>query len=234
MNHITKALNQLLNDDSLPDGLTMLSGPSGTGKTIFAAQYAYETVVNNGRALWITTEELPSTLRSTMSRFGWNVDRLEIEEKFRIVDAVSSARLGLSENMGRGVLGLDPTGMLIVITEQLRHIDAGHDKFLIIIDSISRLLLSCDTKSVIDFVSCLSSRLENYRASGIATLAEGAHDEKILNSVIFSSSGTFRFRTNEAGQDRRKQFRIETMRGRKHDDAWKNYKISDTGMDIEI
>ena len=234
MNHITLTLNRLLNNDSMPNGLTMLSGPSGTGKTIFAAQYAYETAVNNGRALWITTEELPSSLRSTMSRFGWNVGQLESEEKFRIVDAVSSSRLGLSENMVHGVLGLDPTGMLIVITEQLRRGDNGQDKFLIVIDSISRLLLSCDTKSVIDFVSCLSSRLENYRAVGIATLAEGAHDEKILNSVIFSSNGTFRFRTSETGQERLKQFRIETMRGRKHDDAWKNYRISDAGMDIEI
>jgi len=234
MNNLTKTLDELLSAGPFPNGLTMLSGPSGTGKTIFAAQYAYETVVDNGKVLWITTEELPSTLRSTMSRFGWNVDRLESEEKFRIVDAVSSARLGLSENMGRGVLGLDPTGMLIVITEQLRRIDGQQDKFLIIIDSISRLLLSCDTKSVIDFVSCLSSRLENYRATGIATLAEGAHDDKTLNSVIFSSSGTLRFRSSDAGHDRQKQFRIETMRGRKHDDGWKNYKISDSGMDIEI
>jgi circadian clock protein KaiC len=234
MIQIGKALSSLMNDDSLPYGLTILSGPSGTGKTIFAAQYAFETIAHHGRVLWITTEELPLTLKSTMARFGWNVDQLENEEKFRIVDAVSSARLGLSENMGRGVLGLDPTGMLIVITEQLRRLDGEQDKFLIIIDSVSRLLLSCDVKSVIDFVSCLSSRLENYRASGIATLAEGAHDEKILNAIIFSSNGTFRFRTNEMGQDRRRQFRIETMRGRKHDDAWKDYKISDSGMDIEI
>ena len=234
MSQITKTLNQLLDNDTLPNGLTILSGPSGTGKTVFAAQYAYETLTNNGRVFWITTEELPSSLRSSMSNFGWNVEKLEVEEKLRIVDAVSSSRLGLSENMGRGVLGLDPTGMLIVITEQLRRIDTEKSDILIIVDSISRLLLSCDTKSVIDFVSCLSSRLENYRTAGIGTLAEGAHDEKVLNSVIFSCNGTFRFRINDVGKDRQRQFRIETMRGRKHDDAWRNYSISDKGIDIEI
>jgi circadian clock protein KaiC len=219
--------------ERVPDGLTILSGASGTGKTIFAAQFAYETVVSGGKVLWITTEELPSTLRTGMSRFGWATDQYEVTEKFRIVDAVSAARLGLSENMGRGVLGLDPTGMLIVITDQLRHNDSDNEKLLIIVDSISRLLLSCDPKSVIDFVSCLSSRLENYRALGLATLAEGAHDEITLNSVIFSSNGTFRFRANDSSDNRSRLFRIETMRGRKHDDSWKNYQISDRGLEID-
>ncbi len=223
-----------MNGGSLPNGLTILSGTSGSGKTIFAAQYAYETILSNGRVLWITTEELPSSLRSSMSRFGWKTDQFEAEEKFRIIDAVSAARLGLSENLGRGVLGLDPTGMLIVITDQLRRVDSENEKLLIIVDSISRLLLSCDTKSVIDFVSCLSSRLENYRTVGIATLAEGAHDERILNSVIFSSSGTLRFRANESGTERSRQFRIETMRGQKHDGGWKNYRISDRGFEIDV
>jgi len=218
---------------SLPDGLTVLSGASGSGKTIFVSQYAFETLLGGGRVLWITTEELPSSLKSSMSYFGWKTDPFESTERFRIIDAVSSSRLGLSENMGRGVLGLDPTGMLIVITDQLRHMDSQNEKLLIIVDSISRLLLSCDTKSVIDFVSCLSSRLENYRALGLATVAEGAHDEKTLNSVIFSSNGTLRFRTNESGGDRERQLRIETMRGRKHDGGWKNYLISDRGIVIE-
>jgi KaiC/GvpD/RAD55 family RecA-like ATPase len=53
-----------------------------------------------------------------------------------------------------------------------------------------------------------------------------------LNSVIFSSNGTLRFRTKESGEDRERQLRIETLRGRKHDGGWKNYQISDRGIVI--
>ena len=53
-----------------------------------------------------------------MLRFGWQIDRYEAEGKFQFIDAVSPARLGLSENIGGGVLGLDPTGMLIVVSER--------------------------------------------------------------------------------------------------------------------
>lgn len=220
----------------MPFGLTVLSGASGSGKTIFAQQYAYETLQDKGRVLWITTEELPQTQRASMIRFGWPIARFEAEGKFQFIDAVSPARLGLPENIGNGVLGLDPTGMLIVVSEQLRQSSSSRnlDKFLVVIDSISRLLLSCETKSVIDFISCLSSRLENFQTRGIATVSEGAHDEKVLNSLTFSSTGTFRFRIKEDDDQRSRQFRIETLKGRRHDDRWKNYMITNTGLDIEV
>jgi len=231
---ITQTLSALLYKEAIPDGLILLSGTTGSGKTIFAAQYAQEVLQNGGKVLWITTEELPLTLRRRVSRFGWDFETSETEGRLQIIDAVSPARLGFSENMGRGVMGLDPTGMLIVITDQLRKVESSGARFLIVVDSISRLLLSCDSKSVIDFVSCLSSRLENYGTQGMVTVEEGAHDERILNSLIFSCGGTFRFRLKEEDQVRTRQFRIETLRGRKHDDRWKNYNITDSGLDIEI
>lgn len=233
---ITKAISELTFKDPFPEGLTILAGSNGSGKTIFSQQYAYEMLQNNHRVLWITTEELPSTIRTNMTRFGWNVARYESEEKFKIIDAVSPARLGLSENIDRGVLGLDPTGMLIFLSEQLRRNVATREsgKLFFIIDSISRLLLTSDTKSVIDFVSCLSSRLENSATTGIATVTQDAHDDRILNALTFSSVGTLRFRISETNGERFRQFRIETLRGRNYDDHWKNYRITNTGLDIEI
>jgi KaiC/GvpD/RAD55 family RecA-like ATPase len=217
--------------------LTILSGAHGCGKTIFSQQYAYEILQSGGKVLWITTEELPSTLREGMKTFGWNTDRFEIEHTLVIYDSVSPARLGLSENIGHGMLGLDPTGMLIVITEQLRNLEKesrGSDGFLLVLDSLSRLLLTCDPKAVIDFVSCLNSRMENARVRGFATVSEEVHEEKLLNSLIFSSSGTIRFRVKEHNDQRLRQFRVETMHGRAHDDAWKNYEITNSGLDISL
>ena len=233
---MSKAINELVFKEPLPSGLMNHLGPSGSGKTIFSQQYAYETLQDECSVLWITTEELPSTIRTNMSRFGWNVDRYEREGKFQIVDAVSSSRLGVSENVSRGVLGLDPTGMLIFLSEHLKRSEVTNKTgaLLLVIDSISRFLLSCDTRSVIDFVSCLNSRLENFGARGIATVSQGAHDESTLNALTFSSVGTFDFRISEVRGERIRQFRIERLRGRRHDDRWKNYTITNSGLDMEI
>ena len=172
-----------------------------------------------------------------MKGFGWNVANFENDKRFVIFDSVSPARLGLSENLGHGMLGLDPTGMLIVITAELRNVERdtrGAGSFLLVLDSISRLLLTCDVKAVIDFVSCLNSRMENARVRGLATLSEDVHEEKLLNSLLFSSSGTIRFRIKEENEARNRQFRIETLRGRAHDDSWKDYTITNSGLDIAI
>lgn len=236
MKNVSEAISALTYKEMLPCGLTLLSGASGTGKTVLAQQYAYENLLDNGTVLWITTEELPQTLRARMTKFGWRTDRFESEGRFKVMDVVSSSRLGMSENLGSGVLDLDPTGMLIIITEELKRAVSSRntEKFLLVMDSVSRLLLSCETKSVIDFVSCLNSRLENYHTRGIITVTDGAHDDRVLNALTFSSTGTLRFRIKEEGERRLHQFRIETLRGRHHDDSWKNYTITNTGLDIEV
>ena len=76
--------------------------------------------------------------------------------------------------------------------------------------------------------------MENFGIIGLATVSEGAHDEKALNSLIFSSSGTIRLRIVEEGEVRSRQFRLETLKGRNHDDRWKNYSITNDGLDLEI
>jgi KaiC/GvpD/RAD55 family RecA-like ATPase len=232
-----RAIRELTGNRALTNGITILSGVHGSGKTIFSQQYAYEILQSGGKVLWITTEELPSTLREGMKNFGWDIGRFEAERRFTIYDCVSPARLGLSDNIGHGMLGLDPTGMLIVLTEQLRNTEtnsANPEGFLLVLDSISRLLLSCETKAVIDFVSCLNSRMENARVKGFATVSEEVHEEKLLNSILFSSSGTIRFRVRDDNDRRKRQMRVETMRGRAHDDTWKDYEITNSGLDISI
>lgn len=232
-----KAIHELTGKRALSNGLTILSGAHGCGKTIFSQQYVYEILQSGGKVLWITTEELPSTLREGMKAFGWDITHFEDQNKFMIYDSVSPARLGFSENIGQGMLGLDPTSMLIVITEQLRSPDGGmrvEENFHIVLDSVSRLLLACDPKVVIDFVSCLNSRMENAKVKGFATVSEEVHEEKLLNSLIFSSSGTIRFRVKEENERRVRQFRVETMHGRAHDETWKNYEITNMGLDISI
>jgi len=84
-------LDDLL-DSGIPRGGTYLvTGSTGTGKTIFAMQFIYKGIVDHGEpGVFIAMDETPSKLKSHFSAFGWDLDKLEEEGKLAIVDAIST------------------------------------------------------------------------------------------------------------------------------------------------
>ncbi|QDA30549.1 ATPase [Thermococcus indicus] len=75
-----------------PKGTTVLvTGPTGSGKTTFAVQFAYKGAeLYNEPAVIVTLEERAQDLRKEMATFGWDLERLEREKKIAIVDGVSA------------------------------------------------------------------------------------------------------------------------------------------------
>ncbi len=87
--------DELCEGGLIRDRSYLVSGPSGTGKTIFAMQF----LVNGARlyeepGIFIATEERPQNLRENFSVFGWDVEKLEDENLLAIIDA-TSAKVGL-------------------------------------------------------------------------------------------------------------------------------------------
>lgn len=79
--------------DDMVDGgfhkgtVNTITGPSGTGKTVFASQFIYHGVKNNEKGMIITPSESADFLkREMMSSFGWDFSKLESEGKLSIVD----------------------------------------------------------------------------------------------------------------------------------------------------
>jgi KaiC/GvpD/RAD55 family RecA-like ATPase len=87
------ALDDLLGG-GFPKGSTILvSGDSGTGKTIFCMQYLYWGAAKEEPGIMVTFEERPQDLRRECLQFGWDLAPLEEEGRLAIVD-VTSTRSG--------------------------------------------------------------------------------------------------------------------------------------------
>jgi len=66
----------------------LVSGISGSGKTILGLQYLYNGIIkHNQNGIYISTEEAPDKVRQNMLQFGWDIKNLEDEGKFAIIDA---------------------------------------------------------------------------------------------------------------------------------------------------
>ncbi len=79
-------------DDMIDGGfhrgtVNTITGPSGTGKTVFASQFIYYGIKANEKGMIITPSESADFLkREMMSSFGWDFSKLEKEGRLSIVD----------------------------------------------------------------------------------------------------------------------------------------------------
>ena len=67
-------------EGGIPDGYSILvTGGPGTGKSTLAMQFLYEGETRFGeKGLYITFEENPENMRKNFSKYGWELDDVEI------------------------------------------------------------------------------------------------------------------------------------------------------------
>lgn len=78
-----------ISNGGLPKGrTTLLAGSSGSAKTVLACQFLVAGIENNDEnGVFVTFEETPSEIRRNMLGFGWDIERLEAQDKWAFVDA---------------------------------------------------------------------------------------------------------------------------------------------------
>lgn len=82
----------LISEGGLPKGrTTLVTGTSGSAKTIFAAQFLAEGILKeNENGVFVTFEEPPGDIRRNLKSFGWDIRKWEKEGKWAFVDASPS------------------------------------------------------------------------------------------------------------------------------------------------
>jgi KaiC/GvpD/RAD55 family RecA-like ATPase len=131
-----KGFDALISGGILEGSSVLVSGKTGSGKTIFGLQFLYNGCTKyNEPGIFVTLETRPNELRSEALQFGWNLRELEEKGSFTIIDAASGkAQLPTSEKYALR-RGFD---MTTLAEEIYRAIDETKAKRLVI-DCISGL-----------------------------------------------------------------------------------------------
>jgi circadian clock protein KaiC len=67
---------------------SLVSGSSGSGKSVFAVQFLAEGIMKSGgNGVYVTFEEPPENIRTNMASLGWDIKTWEKEGKWLFVDA---------------------------------------------------------------------------------------------------------------------------------------------------
>ncbi|MCX6801466.1 MAG: AAA family ATPase [Candidatus Diapherotrites archaeon] len=124
-------------EGGFPEGRSFLiSGSTGTGKTIFAIQFVVQGAMKGEPGIYLTLDERPELIREDMLRFGWNLRELEDKGLMQIIDG-TIAKVGIpsDEEFSLPVTGFDLDKLLLELMKAIKKIRAKR----VVIDSIPAL-----------------------------------------------------------------------------------------------
>jgi len=125
-------------EGGFPEGRSILiSGATGTGKTIFCLQFVFEGAKQFGEpGVFVTLDERPELIRQDVLRFGWDLQELERKKMLTLIDG-SIAKVGLpsEEEFSMPLTGFDLDKLLLEIIRATKQIRAKR----VVIDSIPGL-----------------------------------------------------------------------------------------------
>jgi circadian clock protein KaiC len=117
----------------LPKGrVTLVSGTTGSGKTIFATQFIVEGLKRDENAVFVTFEEPADDLYQNMAAFGWDLRRWETEKRLAFVDGSYDP----SADSGTVVGSYDLGGLVARIEHAIKSVKASR----VVLDSFSAVL----------------------------------------------------------------------------------------------
>ena len=125
----------------LPIGrTTLISGTSGTGKTLFAVQFIYNGITQFDEAgVFVTFEESPADIIKNAYSFGWDLQKFIDEGKLFILDASPDPE-------GQDVVGSFDLSALI---ERIQYAIRKYKAKRVSIDSVTAVFQQYDAASVV-------------------------------------------------------------------------------------
>jgi len=205
---------------------TLVSGTSGTGKTLFSIQFLYYGITYfNEPGVFVTFEESPVDIIKNAYIFGWNLQQLIDEGKLFILDASPDPE-------GQEVVGNFDLSALI---ERLQYSIQKYKAKRVSIDSITALFQQYEAASVVRReIFRLVARLKQIGVTTIMTTERTEEYGPVARFGVeeFVSDNVAIVRNVLEGERRRRTIEILKLRGSTHMKGEYPFTITNDGINI--
>ena len=211
----------------LPIGrATIVSGTSGTGKTLLAAQFVYNGIISfNEPGVFVTFEETPKDIIRNAASLGWNLQTLIDEGKLFILDASPDPE-------GQEVVGnFDLSALIERIDYAIRKYKAKR----VSIDSVTAVFQQYEAASVVRReIFRLVARLKHIGVTTIMTTERVDEYGPVARFGVeeFVSDNVVIVRNVLEGERRRRTIEILKLRGTTHMKGEYPFTITNNGINI--
>jgi circadian clock protein KaiC len=211
----------------IPEGrTTLVSGTSGTGKTLLAIQFLYHGIKYfDYPGLFVTFEESPKDIIQNAYSFGWDLENLIERGKLFILDASPDPD-------GQEVVGNFDLSALI---ERIQYAIHKYKAKLVSIDSVTAVFQQYDAASVVRReIFRLVARLKKLEVTSIMTTERVDEYGAIARFGVeeFVSDNVVIVRNVLEGERRRRTIEILKLRGTTHMKGEYPFTITNDGINI--
>lgn len=212
----------------IPKGrTTLVSGASGSGKTIFCTQFLYGGVMEHGEnAVFVTFEERPDDIIRNMKSFGWSIDKLTKEKKWAFVDTSSD------DSQSTVVGNYDLGAFLVRVDYAIKKVNAKR----VAIDSISALFPRYgDTALLRRELHNIATRLKDIGVTSIMTAERPMLGNEISRWGVeeFVSDNVILLHNNlDQRNSRERSIEILKFRGTSHETTIAPLIVTENGIEV--
>jgi len=205
---------------------TLVSGTSGTGKTLFAAQFIYNGITYfDEPGVFVTFEESPQDIIQNAYSFGWDLQKLVNESKLFILDASPDPE-------GQDVVGNFDLSALI---ERIQYAIRKYKARRVSIDSVTAVFQQYDAASVVRReIFRLVARLKQMGVTTVMTTERLDEYGPVARFGVeeFVSDNVVIVRNALEGERRRRTIEILKLRGTTHMKGEYPFTITNEGINI--
>ena len=205
---------------------TLVSGTSGTGKTLFAVQFLYNGITQFDEAgIFVTFEESPHDIITNARSFGWDLQKLIDAGKLFILDASPDPE-------GQDVIGNFDLSALI---ERIQYAIHKYKAKRVSIDSVTAVFQQYEAVSVVRReIFRLVARMKLVGATTIMTTERVEEYGPVARFGVeeFVSDNVVIVRNVLEGERRRRTMEILKLRGTTHMKGEYPFTITNQGVNI--
>lgn len=216
-----------ISHDGLPLGrTTLVSGTSGTGKTLFAIQFLYNGIIQYQEpGIFVTFEETPIDIIRNASSFGWDLQALIDKGQLFILDASPDPE-------GYEVSGNFDLSALI---ERIQYAIRKYKAKRVSIDSVTAIFQQYDPAGIVRReLFRLTARLKQTNVTTVMTTERTDEYGPIARFGVeeFVSDNVVVLRNILEGEKRRRTIEILKLRGTTHMKGEYPFTITNDGINI--
>jgi circadian clock protein KaiC len=208
-------LDVLMGGGPRQDDATLVTGPSGVGKTIFGLRWLTQGIEEGRRCLYVTFQDTADQLMKGAAAFGWDLTAAEASRN------VSFSYVPM------GDLDLD------VLATAVRTELSEHPTSRIVIDSLAELAFAA--RETERFPAYMRSLVGLVRAAGsslLVTSETSAHGfvASVLDGLLFLFDNVIDLRYIEEGSQVGRAVHVAKMRSSWHEMTLNSVSITDRGL----